>query len=348
MPSLSAFRRPFVTAALGSIVLSAAFSGCTTNPTTGRPQLPGISRNEEVSIGLSEAPKLTQEFGGEVQDPDLRAYITEIGMRLKDHSDFDARGNRITDWKRAPPGSQRTWVFTLLDSDVINAFALPGERVFMSRGLADKMTNEAQLAGVLGHEIGHVMARHTSERIGQAQLGQGVLTIGGIFAGGGTSGQIAMQGGQLLIGGTLLKFSRDQEREADQLGMRYMSLAGYNPRGQMQVMEILKAASGGSSTPEILATHPLPQTRIDDINGLLRTEYAHTQSGPQAAQFQFHEDRFKQRYLSIRQRQGLRSDADTTPRRRLLANVVLEDPMTWCLVCIEQAEHAQHAKAAPR
>lgn len=349
--------------------LATLLAGCYTNSTTGRKQLSGgLSYQQELALGVSEGPKLVSEMGGEVQDPALRGYINDVGERLKAHSDKDLHGQTITQWHGAPPGPQRAWKFTLIDSDIINAFALPGEQVFMSRGLADKMTSEAQLAGVLGHEIGHVMARHTAERIGQAQLGQGILTVGGIFAGGSSGGDLAIQGGQLLIGGTLLKYSRDQESEADRLGMRYMTEAGYNPRAQLEVMQILKAAAGGGAQPEILSTHPLPQTRIDDIENLLRTEYAFTQSGNQAANFQNYADRFQQRYLAIRSRQpappappaansptnsndntrrGLspsrrRSElpVDQNGRPRTLAAFNLDDPTTWCMVCIMQQHHS--------
>ncbi len=333
------------------LALPLALTACSTNPTTGRTQLTGgLNRQSEISIGNQYAPQLVNEMGGEVKNPLLRDYIIEVGSKLKDQTEVD--------------GPQRTWQFILLDSDVINAFALPGEKVFMSRGLADKLTTEAQLAGVLGHEIGHVMARHTAERMGQAQVGQGLLAIGGALLGdGGTTSQIAMQGGQLFIGGTLLKFSRDQETEADMLGMRYMTKAGYNPRGQLEVMQVLKQASGGSSGPEWLATHPLPQTRIDDIRKLLETEYSYTQSGPEAGKYQDFAERYRQRYLAVRgitpgapapanpgggakpdnTRNQLRPRAgvDGNGRVRLLAAALahdpshfdLDNPLTWCGVC---------------
>lgn len=321
--------------------------GCSKNTTTGRMQLSGLSRQDEMSLGASEAPKLTSEMGGEVKNPELRDYVTEIGLKLKAQTEED--------------GPQRQWTFILLDSDVINAFALPGEKVFLSQGLADKFTTEAQMAGVLGHEIGHVMARHTSERIAQAQIGQGLLTVGGIFAGGVQGGDLAVQGGQLLVGGSLLKFSRDQESEADSLGMRYMVKAFYNPRGQLQVMEILKQASEGGSQVELLATHPLPATRIECVQKELQTTYAFTQTGPEASKYQDFAERFQQRYLSVRAResgatppapkpkQGKKKTAelpiDDHGRARTLAAVVLEDPTTWCAICMWNAQHASSTPA---
>lgn len=336
--------RTCVFAALGVSMLvgTLPLSGCSTNPTTGRTQLDLVGDSAATKLGIESAPQLVQEFGGEVPNTDLRNYITEVGMRLKDQTEVD--------------GPKRQWRFYLLDSDVINAFALPGEQIFMSRGLADQMTNEAQLAGVLGHEIGHVMAKHSAERMSQGQLAQIGVGIAGIFGGGSTAGQLAVQGGQLFVGGTLLKFSRDQESEADSLGMRYMSKAGYNPKGQLEVMQILARAAGGGSTPEILATHPLPQTRIDRVNKELKSTYANTQSGPDAQRFQFFPERFQQRYLAIARTVPVKKTpkqqgaVDANGRTRMLAAVSLEDPMTWCSVCIANARHASfdpHSEPRP-
>jgi len=303
-----------------------------------------MSAAEERTLGEQASPQLTEEFGGRVTDSRLQGYVTEIGNKLKDQTEVD--------------GPQRVWDFTLLDSDIINAFALPGEKVFISRGLADQLTNEAQLAGVLGHEIGHVMARHTAERMSQATwIGIGSQVLGaavGAAVKDPTLGQalpaIATQGGQLFV----LKFSREQESEADSLGMRYMAKAGYNPRGQLQVMEVLKAASGGASPPEFLATHPLPETRIQQIEQKLAGEYAYTQTQPD--KFGLFPDRYQQRYLA-----AVKSDApakkqktpkrsaiilpdtfDTQGRTRLLASVVLDDPTTWCSVCAAKAADELH------
>lgn len=336
---------------VGMIVVAGATVGCSTNKTTGRSQFAMLSPDEERAIGISEGPKLTAEFGGESPNPQLRAYITEVGMKLKDQTEED--------------GPQRVWVFTLLNSDVINAFALPGERVFMSQGLADQMTNEAQLAGVLGHEIGHVMARHTSERMGQAAGANILAGAASVIAGAtikdptlaGAVPQIVGAGGQVVT----LKFSRDQESEADSLGMRYMTKAFYNPRGQLEVMEILKREAGEGAGLEMLATHPLPQTRIERVQKELQTKYAFTQSGPDAAKYQFFPERFRQRYLDVRAAEKKAAPAPATPaapnkstkpaqksktgalpvdgkgRTRNLA-FVYEDPTTWCSICRWNAE----------
>ncbi len=341
---MNVFNRAAVVSGMCLVVAGAAgLGGCSTNPTTGRKQLTfgGLSRDQEVAVGLSEGPKLTQEYGGEVANPLLRGYIDEVGQKLKNQTEVD--------------GPTRKWTYTLLESDVINAFALPGERVFMSRGLADKLTTEAQLAGVLGHETGHVMARHTSERMAQANaVGIGSAIVGAV-AGAATKNDTLKAGIPTVVSASgqvfELKFSRDQESEADSLGMRYMTKAGYNPHGQLEVMQVLQKEAGSGSTPEILATHPLPATRIDRVSNELKTTYANTQVAAAAASYGDFADRYRQRYLSLRELEPkgaakAKKKAEGAPavdekgRTRLLAgvvamdgDVVVADPMTWCSVC---------------
>ncbi len=241
--------------------------GCAKNAATGRTQFNVLSRDQEVAMGMQAGPELTASYGGEVPDQVLRDYVTRIGLKV-------AAGVE-KDYKSIP------WKFTLLNSDVINAFALPGGQVFMSRALMERMTNEAQLAGVLGHEIGHVTAEHIDQRIGRDYALQVGAAVGGAVAGadyGQMVSQVITQGG----GAFALKFGRDEESQADSLGMRYMTRAGYNPEGQLQVMQILKEASkGGGGGPEWLSTHPAPQTRIDRIKETLKDKYAKTKDNPQ-------------------------------------------------------------------
>jgi predicted Zn-dependent protease len=278
-----------MTRPLAALLLSAAaLTGCTTNPATGDRFLNLTSREQEIQMGAQAAPGLTQEFGGKVNDAFLNAYVTEIGTRLAAATEADNPG--------------LPWEFTLLDSEVINAFALPGGKVFISRGLVARMTNEAQLAGVLGHEVGHVTAQHTARRISQSTALQGILTLGAAAVSISGSQTAAVIGDQALpalnVGGQLviLKFGREEESQADYLGMRYMSKIGYNPRGQLQVMEILKAAAGGAGgQPEWMSTHPLPDTRIREIEGLLAGEFAQAANNPANA---FNEARFQSEFLT--------------------------------------------------
>jgi predicted Zn-dependent protease len=259
---------------LAALVLPA----CSTNPTTGRSQFNAMSREEEIALGTQAKPELIKEYGGEVARADLRAYITEVGMRLV-----------ATTAEDDPSLTSLPWEFTLLDSPVINAFALPGGKVFMSRGLASKMTNEAQLAAVLGHEVGHVTARHVNDRFARqmgSQLGIGIVSI---FLG------ADLSGAQNLVGIALMSYDREQELESDALGMRYMARAGYNPLGTKQVMEILAREAGGRGGSEIMSTHPLPESRVKRAQQLLESEYSFTQGNPQ---YKLGEQEFQARFLS--------------------------------------------------
>lgn len=245
------------------LLIACALVGCQQNPATGKQQWIILSSQEVNAMGAAAKPELVQEYGGEVPSSALRNYVDEIGMSLVTHIE--------------PEYADLEWDFIVLDSDVINAFALPGGNVFISRGLMEAFDNEAQLAGVLGHEIGHVTGRHVDERISQA------LTIElGLLGIGMASDEDWAQYTQVIVGlggqGYLLSFGRGQESEADTLGMRYMTQSGYDPRGMLEVIEVLQAASAGSQPPEFLSTHPHPETRISRISELLESEYAHTQN----------------------------------------------------------------------
>jgi len=243
-------------------------AGCTTNPATGRAQLNMLSTEEEIALGTEAQPQLTQEYGGEVQSEELRSYVTDVGMRLAKHTEADYPG--------------LPWEFTVLDSEVINAFALPGGKVFISRGLMQQFTNEAQLAGVLGHEIGHVVAQHIDERISRAMGIEVLAQVAGAAVGDESAWSRAVPavvglGGQ----GYLLSFNRFQESESDELGVKYMTRAGYDPKAMLQVIAVLVDASQGNLGWELLSTHPHPETRRETVTKLLEGEFAHTQDNPE-------------------------------------------------------------------
>ena len=269
-------------ACLMSLVTALAVAfGCSINPATGERQLNMLSEGQEISIGDEAAPQFLDEYGGEIPSSAIRDYVSDLGERLA----------AVSERPDLP------WEFHVVDSAVINAFALPGGKVFMSRGLLEKMTNEAQLAGVLGHEIGHVTAQH----IGQQMTRQQLVAVGAVAAG--VAAQVSDEtwvkvlGAGAGVGGGvyLLKFGRDQESQADTLGLRYMSKLGYNPVGQVQVMEILKNASErGGGAPEFLSTHPLPETRIKRLIDEIREDYP-DHDNPQV--YKFAEDRFEREVL---------------------------------------------------
>jgi predicted Zn-dependent protease len=262
--------RPLLFAAC--LMLMIALGGCSKNVATGRLQFDMMSTEQEVAMGTEAKPELIQEYGGEVQSPQLKAYVDRVGRTLAQYTEAE--------------GPSLPWEFIVVDSEVINAFALPGGKVFISRGLLERFDNEAQVAGVLGHEIGHVTAQHVDERISQA-TGVSIIAQGaGIASNSELIAQVIGMGGQ----GYLLKFNRDQESEADILGVRYMVKAGYNPHGMLEVLEVLREASAGGQQPEFLSTHPHPETRLKTVTRLLNGEYAYTQNNPE---FREYADRFQ-------------------------------------------------------
>lgn len=270
----------FIALVLAAVLSVGPLTGCKVNEATGRNQLLLLDWEDELRLGAEAAPEFLDQSGGEVPDEKILAYVRELGYRLAAESEM----------------ADIEWEFHVLDSSVINAFALPGGKVFISRGLMAKMTNEAQLAGVIGHEIGHVTARHGNERMSQAVVVQAGVIAAGVAGAVSDDEWMGLLGVGTAVGGQLylLKYSRSNETEADWLGVRYMTRNGYNPYGQVQVMEILREAGGGSGTPEWLSTHPAPDTRIADLEKLIADEY------PEAAQpgvYVFNEQVFQQKVL---------------------------------------------------
>lgn len=301
---------------LGTLLAAAAsslLSGCTTNIATGRTQLDYFTREDEIAIGQEAGPVLTEEYGGAITDPAINAYVTGVAMSMVEHTEGDYR--------------TMPWKFTVLNSPVINAFALPGGQVFVSRALAEKFTSEAQLAGVLGHEIGHVTAEHADRSI-QNQLPTLVVAgIGSVFAGNDAAMASAVDVLVNTTGTFALKFSRDQENEADRLGMRYMTRAGYHPKGMLEVMQVLAAESKGQSPPEWQSTHPAPETRIGIIRERLASEGFQTRIAQGG--LQTNEARFQSEFLARMRTIPLPPQKP----RQTRGEPDLDDPSTWCWHC---------------
>lgn len=268
------------------VCASALAWGCVTNAATGRSQLNMLSREQEIQLGTESAGALTESYGGAVDDPALTAYVRMVGMRLVEHVEGDY--------------GELPWEFTLLDSDVINAFALPGGKVFVSRGLVERFDNEAQLAAVLGHEVGHVTAEHADRAVSRQLILAGIAAGASMAAGNDETMQVAA--GALVTGTGVfaLTYDRKQETEADKLGMRYMTAAGYDPVGMLQVMEVLRDASGGGGQAEFLSTHPLPQSRIERIRE--RLSNGHYQQITGNPEYRLYPGRFKREFLNRVQR----------------------------------------------
>jgi predicted Zn-dependent protease len=233
--------------ALTLLLLAGALqaSGCARNPVTGQMQLALISEQQEIQMGQQTAVQVAQQIGI-VPDSALQAYVQDIGARLAATSE---RPNL-------------PWTFGVVDDPTPNAFALPGGFIFLTRGLMSLMDSEAQMASVLGHEIGHVTARHSVTMISRAQAAQLGLGIGSIFLPQlQTLEPLAGAGLQLLF----LRYSRDAERQADDLGYRYALEQNYDVREMTDVFAALQRvgeAEGASALPSWLATHPNPAERI--------------------------------------------------------------------------------------
>lgn len=235
------------------------------NPVTGEKQHIAIDVDQEKALGLQAAPEMAQKMGGAI-DPrdDPRAMmVEEVGRRIVDRSDA----------RKSPYVGN--FHFRLLDDPkTVNAFALPGGQVFITEALYDKLANEAQLAGVLGHEVGHVIERHTSQQMAMGQLGQMLTVAVGVGASGqddrGRKSQMAAMLVQQMF---TLKYSRGDESQADTIGLKYMAEAGYTPEAMLEVMKILREASGSGGGPEFLQTHPLPETRLEEIAREIKKNY---------------------------------------------------------------------------
>ncbi len=215
-----------------------------TNPYTGRTQAISLSPEQEIAIGLQSAPGMAQQHGGLHPRTDYQTLVDNVGTKLINSSIA----------KKTP----YNYEFHLLaDDKTINAFALPGGQIFITYALFSQLENEDQLAGVLGHEIGHVLGKHSNERITDSKYWQ-TLIMG--------AAAIDMETvAQQIRQGTLLTNGREDELESDELGVRFMIDAGYNPEEMIGVMQILKAASGPNRLPEFQSTHPDPENRIERI-----------------------------------------------------------------------------------
>lgn len=231
----------------------AAFS-CSTNPATGRPSFTGLmTPADEVRIGREQNAQLLEAFGGAYDNAALSAYVSKIGGALADKAER----------------KDLTYTFTVLDSPIVNAMALPGGYIYVTRGLLALAGNEAELAGVLGHEIGHVTARHHAQRESR-QTVAGVASLGVTILGAMAGGPLANQT-QMLAGAFLASYTRDQEYEADLLGIRYMNAAGYDPKAMSTFLAKLNAWTSLQETIlgrdskdrlDYLATHPNTEDRV--------------------------------------------------------------------------------------
>ncbi len=246
------------------VLVAAAFSlllpACITDPVTGESVfgMP-ISEQEEIAMGMQAAPSFKAQYEGAYPDEDLQRYCGDIVLRM-------AKRTHRPDLP---------WNFTILNSSEVNAFALPGGTVCITRGLLHRLDTEAEFACVMGHELGHVNHKHIAQDIGRRTLLGGILAGAGAWVGRSDSElarlglSLGAAGGQIL----LLGYSREQEAEADRSGVEYAVKAGYDPREMPKIFEIFKTLGGGRDTPVWLRSHPLDDDRIRAVKREIRKKY---------------------------------------------------------------------------
>ncbi len=228
------------------------------NPITGETQPVDMTIDQEIRMGIQSAPQMGQLSANRR----AQARVEQVGMRLVTRLEQEL-------YRRDKPvRNPYAFEFHLLsDRRTVNAFALPGGQVFITEALFNQLESEDQLAGVLGHEIGHVIERHGSVRMAKGSLIQGLVGAAGVAGGSVSSSNMASYVGKMAQ----MKYGRNDELESDIWGVRLMLLAQYDPEALLGVMDILEKSAGGSSTPEFLSTHPRPANRKEHIKKVLKT-----------------------------------------------------------------------------
>ena len=253
---------------LTSISAAGLMSGCATNPVTGKQQLMLLSEDQEIQIDKQNTPHQFSADYGKVQDKALNNYINNTGGKMATHTH---RANM-------------PYSFRAVNATYVNAYAFPGGSIAVTRGILLSLDNEAELAALLGHELGHVNARHTAQQMSKGVLTQAV--VGGISVLAGTQGsmygQLASQLGTISAGALLASYSRDNEREADALGMQYMVNTGYGSQGFVGLMDLLQSL--GKNKPNAIelmfATHPMSEERYKTAVNTANTKYKSAQKQP--------------------------------------------------------------------
>ncbi|MGB3564780.1 MAG: M48 family metalloprotease [Thermoanaerobaculia bacterium] len=226
------------------------------NPVTGEDIHISLTPHQEIALGLQATPQMMEQYGGLHPDQQAQALVDQVGQKLVRES---VAGQ--TEWQ---------YEFHLLaDPRVVNAFALPGGQIFVTAALFNRFTTEGQLAGVLGHEIGHVVARHSAQRMAKEQLTQGVTGAVIVASGSSSSEMLA----RTVAGMVNMKYGREDELQSDELGVLFMSDAGYDPRAMIEVQQILEAEAGGGAPPEFMSTHPSAPNRIEVIEATIAEIY---------------------------------------------------------------------------
>lgn len=233
--------------------MASLFVGCAVNPITGEEQFMLVSEEEEIEIGRTYAPEVEKQMGGRLKNEAIQTYVDSIGQKA-------ARVSHRPDIQ---------YHFAALDHKSVNAFALPGGYVFITKGMLEKLNNEAELAGVLAHETTHIVARHSSVAMSR-QIGIQLLLTAVVSSTKSAAAAQAADAAQQIIS---LKYSRDDEREADRIGMDYMVAAGYDPNGMVETMQMLEKENEAGPI-DFLSSHPSPQNRTTYLTGRIEHRYS--------------------------------------------------------------------------
>jgi len=246
-----------IAAIIAAVAIITYYGSTSQNPVTGEKQRVAMTPEQEIALGYKTAPQMAAQMGGLSQNEKAKALVKQVGEGLVARS-FAAKS------------PYKFSFHVLADQRTVNAFALPGGPIFITEGLLRLLKTEAELAGVLGHEIGHVIGRHSSERLAKQQLTQGLL--GALVVGSGDYSTAQL--GQLVGSMINMSYGREDELESDAFGVRIMAEGGYDPRAMIRVMEVLaKASGGGSRQPEFMSTHPAPENRSARIKEAIAKQF---------------------------------------------------------------------------
>jgi predicted Zn-dependent protease len=254
--------RIIIALVVAAFSLISYFGSSAFNPVTEETQFVSITPEQEIALGLQAAPEMAREFGGLDPNDEAQNHLDKVCRQLNSQSEVST-----TEWPID--------CHLLADPETINAFALPGGQLFITQALYDQLQTEGQLAGVMAHEMGHVIARHSAQQIAKQELTQG-LTGAAVLAtydpqnpSSARTAQMALLIGQLVN----MKFGRDDELQSDNLGVQFMSEAGYDPRSMIDVMNVLAQSSEGARPPEFFSTHPNPDNRIARIEEAIAEQF---------------------------------------------------------------------------
>jgi beta-barrel assembly-enhancing protease len=253
--------RLIVALIVAAISIIAYLSSTQYNPITNQKQHVDISPQQEIALGMQATPEMANQFGGDSHDPAMIAEVTDIGNSIVSKTEVSSTPYKFD-------------FHVLADQKTINAFALPGGQVFITQGLLNLLTTRGEIACTLAHEIGHVAARHSAQQIAKQELSQGLsgAAVLATYDPNDPSTQNTAAVAALISQVISLRYGRQDELEADKLGVRFATKAGYDPRSMIRVMEKLDKASK-SRMPEFFSTHPNPEHRIERIKQAIAEEF---------------------------------------------------------------------------